>query len=132
MASFGARSKTKLATCDDRLIELLNEVVKDYDCTILEGHRSIERQAELYKSGRSKVKLGKHNAYPSLAVDVSPYPIDWDNRERFIAFGSYLKGLAQGKGIKIRAGMDWDSDWDFKDQNFDDLVHFELILEDDE
>jgi len=130
MPKFSVKSMNKLATCDPILQEILLEVVKNYDCTILEGHRSIERQAELYSSGRSKVKLGKHNADPSLAVDVAPYPIDWEARERFISFGSYLKGLAHGKGIKVRWGADWDSDWDFKDQSFDDLVHFELIIED--
>jgi len=130
MPSFSVKSKKKLATCDSRLQEIFLKVVENYDCTILEGHRSIERQAELYKSGRSKVKLGKHNADPSLAVDVAPYPIDWEDRERFLSFGSFVKGLAHGKGIRIRWGADWDSDWDFKDQSFDDLVHFELIIED--
>ena len=128
---FSIKSLNKLKSCDVRLQEILLEVIKEYDCSILEGHRSIERQAELYKNGRSKVKLGKHNADPSLAVDVAPYPIDWTNRERFISFGSYLKGVASGKGIKVRWGADWDSDWDFKDQHFDDLVHFELIIEED-
>lgn len=130
MPKFSVKSINKLATCDERLQEILLDVVKHYDCTILEGHRSIERQAELYKSGRSKVKLGKHNADPSLAVDVAPYPVDWEDRERFLSFGSFLKGVALTKGIKIRWGADWDSDWDFKDQSFDDLVHFELIIED--
>lgn len=130
MPKFSVKSINKLATCDERLQEILMEVVRHYDCTILEGHRSIERQAALYASGRSKVKLGKHNADPSLAVDVAPYPVDWEDRERFLSFGSFLKGVALTKGIKIRWGADWDSDWDFQDQTFDDLVHFELIIED--
>lgn len=129
MPKFSEKSKNKLSTCDERLIEILDEVIKEYDCTILEGHRSIERQAELYASGRSRVKLGKHNAYPSLAVDVAPYPVDWENRERFISFGSFLKGVAHSKGIEIRWGADWNSNWNFEDQHFDDLVHFELIVE---
>jgi hypothetical protein len=29
-------------------------------------------------------------------------------------------------GIGLRWGGDWDSDKDFSDQNFDDLVHWEL------
>ena len=131
MAEFGTKSRLKLDTCDERLQNILNEVVEVYDCSILEGHRSIERQAELFASGRSKVKLGKHNAYPSLAVDVAPYPVDWMDRERFISFGAFLKGVAHEKGIKIRWGADWDSDWDFKDQHFDDLVHFELVIEEE-
>jgi hypothetical protein len=29
--------------------------------------------------------------------------------------------------VKLRWGGDWDSDKDTKDQNFNDLPHFELI-----
>jgi hypothetical protein len=29
-------------------------------------------------------------------------------------------------GIKIRWGGDWDMDTETKDNNFDDLVHFEI------
>jgi len=137
MPSFSVKSMNKLATCDPRLQEILMEVVKNYDCTILEGHRSIERQAELYKSGRSKVKLGKHNADPSLAVDVAPYPIPdkWGEnnhkeKAKFYHFAGYVKGVAEMMGIRVRFGGDWDQDNDFDDQSFDDLVHFELIIDD--
>lgn len=43
----------------------------------------------------------------------------------------YMAGLAQKQadilGIKIRWGGDWDSDKDFFDQTFYDLVHIELV-----
>ena len=34
---------------------------------------------------------------------------------------------ANGMGIKIRYGGDWNGNFDLKDQNFYDGVHFELI-----
>ena len=86
MPKFSKKSKAKLNTCDKRLIELFNKVVKKFDCTIIEGHRSKDRQNKLFDEGKSKLQYpnGKHNATPSMAVDVAPYPIDWNDRERLL------------------------------------------------
>ena len=128
MAKFSPRSSIRLATCDGRLIDLFCDVVKVYDCTILEGHRTQPRQDELYRTKLSHVQYpnSRHNSDPSLAVDVAPYPIDWNDRERFVAFGSFVRGVAYEKGISLRWGGDWDQDFDLKDQTFMDLVHFEI------
>jgi len=64
---------------------------------------------------------------PSLAVDVAPYPIDWNDRERFCYFAGYVKGIAKSLGTELRWGGDWDRDTQVKDNNFDDLPHFELV-----
>ena len=103
-------------------------VVKKFDCTIIEGHRNKDRQNKLFKEGKSKLKYpkGKHNAIPSKAVDVAPYPIDWNDRERFTYFAGYVLGIAYEMGLKIRWGGDWDMDTQVKDNNFDDLPHFEI------
>ena len=63
---------------------------------------------------------------PSMAVDVAPCPIDWEDTKRFYHFGGYVKAWAHALDIKIIWGGDWDSDNDFRDQRFHDLVHFEL------
>ena len=78
MPKFGKTSRKRLATCDERLQKVFNEVIKHVDCSILEGHRSGERQNKLYDEGKTKVKFpkGRHNNNPSLAVDVARYPID--------------------------------------------------------
>ena len=34
--------------------------------------------------------------------------------------------VANRLGLKVRWGGDWDGDFEFKDQNFHDLPHFEL------
>ena len=128
MPRFSSKSKSKLHTCDDRLIKLFNEVVKKFDCTIIEGHRGKEKQNEAYKKGNSKLKFpdGKHNKTPSIAVDVAPYPVDWNDRDRFHYFSGYVLGIASQMGLNIRWGGDWNQDTHTKDNKFDDLVHFEI------
>ena len=128
MPKFSKKSLSKLETCDKRLQDLFLRVVKKFDCTILEGHRSKDRQNKLFDEGKSKLKYpkGKHNSLPSKAVDVAPYPIDWNDRERFTYFAGYVVGIAYQMGLKIRWGGDWDSDGDVKDNGFDDLVHIEI------
>ena len=129
MPSFGETSKKRLTTCDPRLQEVLQEVVKEFDCSVLEGHRSADRQQELFEQGKSKVQYpnSKHNSYPSAAVDVVPYPVDWDDLERMAYFAGYVKGVAAAKGIKLRWGGDWDSDGYIKDHSFLDYPHFEIL-----
>ena len=128
MPKFSKKSLSKLETCDKRLQDLFLRVVKKFDCTILEGHRSKDRQNKLFDEGKSKLKYpkGKHNSLPSKAVDVAPYPIDWNDRERFTYFSGYVLGIAYQMGLKIRWGGDWDMDTQVKDNNFDDLPHFEI------
>ena len=128
MPRFSKRSEAKLATCDPKLQQLFNEVIKGFDCSILVGHRGQFEQAKAVIEGRSKVHWpnSKHNSSPSQAVDVAPYPIDWEDRERFHLFAGYVLGIASQLNIPIRWGGDWDMDTEVKDNTFDDLVHFEL------
>jgi len=128
MPRFGARSLRELSTAHPDLQRLFHEVIKHFDCTVLEGHRGKEAQEEAVRTGKSKVHYphGKHNATPSLAVDVAPWPIDWHDRLRFYYFGGFVKGVAEMMGIGIRWGGDWDSDTEVTDQTFFDLPHFEL------
>ena len=128
MPRFGKRSIGRLQTCDQKLQELFYEVVKHFDCSIIEGHRGEKRQNKAFADGKSKVKYpnGKHNQNPSIAVDVAPYPIDWSDRDRFHYFGGFVLGVAKEMGMNIRWGGDWNQDTHTKDNKFDDLVHFEI------
>ena len=129
MPSFSKISRERLATCDKRLQDLFNEVIKHYDCSIICGHRGQEDQDRAFNEGKSKIRWpnGKHNSNPSKAVDVAPYPIDWNDTKRFYHFAGFVKGLATSMGIKIRWGGDWDGDNDFKDNSFNDTPHFEIM-----
>lgn len=137
MPSFSARSKEKLLTCHPDLQRLFNKVIESRDCTILCGRRGEEEQNEAFRQGHSRLAYphSKHNATPSLAVDVAPYfelepHIRWDDTYSFYEFIGYVRAIADELGIRIRSGGDWDNDYDFADQTFFDLPHFELILDD--
>lgn len=114
---------------------LFFEVIKNFDCTVLEGHRGEIDQNKAFEDGKSKLKWpdGNHNAMPSLAVDVAPYPIDWKNLSDFYYFGGFVMGIAsqlkeQGKMTKsIRYGGDWNRNNKVSDEKFVDAVHFEII-----
>ncbi len=131
MPKFGKRSKERLRGVDAKLQNVLNEVVKYFDIVIIEGLRSQERQNELVAQGKSKTKFGKH--VEGKAVDIAPYPIDWKARDDFHYLGGFMLATAASMGIKIRWGGDWNASSLFKgqrttkDNNFDDLVHFEIL-----
>ena len=128
MPKFGRRSRERLATCDERLQDVFNEVIKHVDCSVLEGQRDEERQNKLFDEGKTKVRFpnGRHNASPSRAVAVTPYPVDWDDRERQTLFAGFVLGIARSMGIKLRWGGDWDMDFEVQDNRFDDFPHFEI------
>jgi peptidoglycan L-alanyl-D-glutamate endopeptidase CwlK len=128
MPKFGKSSREKLATCDNRLQKVFNEVINHVDCSVLEGHRGEKRQNQLFVSGNTKVKYpdGRHNASPSRAVDVAPYPIDWNDRERFHLFAGFVLGIAKGMGINLRWGGDWNQNFEVNDNQFDDFPHYEI------
>ena len=130
MPKFGKRSRERLNTCNKKHQNVFNEVIKYVDCSVLEGHRSKNRQNKLFEENKTKVKYpnGRHNSYPSNAVDVTPYPVDWKDLDRMNYFAGIVKGIAHMKGIPIRWGGDWNDNTDLKDNNFDDLPHFELKL----
>ena len=137
MYTFSKRSRDNLSTASENLQRLFNEVIKEIDCTVICGHRSPEEQFELYKKGRvnkdfkwivvdkSKVvtnidgraKKSNHNYLPSKAVDVVPYPLDWNDIAAFKKLGEVVKRKAKELGIKISWGGDW--------QTLKDYPHYE-------
>ena len=128
MPRFSTKSLSRLSTCDKRLQEIFNEVIKTVDCSILEGYRGKAIQNELFKENKTKVRYpnGRHNHNPSRAVDVCPYPVDWDDRERFHLFAGFVLGIAKSMNIALRWGGDWNMNWEVDDNKFDDFPHFEL------
>ena len=124
MPRFGRRSKERLRGVNVKLVNVLNELIKIMDVTVIEGLRTRKRQDELVAKGASKTRYSKH--IEGKAVDIAPYPIDWEDRERFHYMGGMIRGIAKNMGVDVRWGGDWDSDGEIYDNNFDDLVHVEL------
>lgn len=122
MPRYSKKSKDKLATCHPDLQRLANEIIKEIDITILHGHRTPAEQNALYQQGRTKPgkivtnvdgynKKSRHNYSPSQAFDFAPWPIDWNDLDRFKAVGDLAKVKAKELGIKITYGGDWGWDW---------------------
>lgn len=145
MASFGQKSKDKLSTAHPKLQLVMNEAIKVFDFTVLYGNRSVEEQFELFKKGRElqsdgtwkkvgstvtnldgKIKKSNHNYLPSRAVDIAPYPIDWNNIQRFKDMAKVVLQCAKNLNIKVIWGADWDMDGDIEEHKFKDFPHFEL------
>jgi peptidoglycan L-alanyl-D-glutamate endopeptidase CwlK len=118
--------RDKLEQAHSDLIRLFELVGKKWDLVVIESVRTPERQKRLLDEGKTRTLQSKHLHRPSLAVDVAPMPVDWRDTERFYEFGEYVVDEANGLGIDLRWGGDWDGDGDYKDQKFNDLVHFEV------
>ena len=129
MARFSKHSLKHLRTLHSDLQEVLYEAIKYFDFKVLEGKRGRQRQNDLYESGKSHLTYpkSKHNKEPSEAVDIAPYPIDWNDRERFTLLAGFVLGIGKVKGIELIWGGDWDRDYTVSDNKFDDLPHIELL-----
>jgi len=131
MPAFSQSSINKLATCDKKLWDLFQEVVKHFDCIILCGHRGEAEQNEAFENHFSQLKFpdSLHNKQPSLAVDVAPYiggrPI-LNDREAACIFAGRVLQQADILGTPIRWGGDWNGNGLTTDNKFQDLFHFEL------
>lgn len=104
-------------------------VVEQFDITIIHGHRGKKVQNEAFENGFSRKRWpeSKHNRNPSEAVDIAPWPVDWDDMPRWYYMAGIVMATARRMGIPIRWGGDWDGDGDLNDNSLLDLGHFELI-----
>ena len=121
MPSFSQKSINRIETCDPKLQVLFLEVVKHYDCSILEGYRNKADQNRYFAEGKSQLQYprSKHNQLPSEGIDVAPYPIKWNDRDGWYQFAGFVKGVASQLGVKVQWGGDW--------KTFKDFPHWELI-----
>ena len=118
------------ATLDPRLQVMVNELLKYMDVSLIWGHRTKEQQDELYpRYSRVQWPNSKHNSYPSLAVDMQPYPYPTNENDLRAALG-YMAGLcwliAERHDFSLRWGGDWNRNGDVTDNGFDDLYHLEI------
>lgn len=129
---FGDESKKALESVHPKLRLIVMTVIIYQNVTIREGYRDQETQERKFAENLTKVHWpnSRHNSYPSRAIHILPYPVDWSqdyrNLVRYYHLAGRVKQIADALGIRIRWGGDWDSDLDFSDQKFDDLGHYEL------
>ncbi len=136
MAKFGARSREKVASCDERLQRVLNRAIKGFDFTVIYGHREKKDQDAAFKMGNSKVQWpdSKHNFIPSRAFDVAPWiggQIPWNRVEYFYILAGVIGQAALEECVNLRWGGDWDGDGNIvkydDDERLNDLGHFEVL-----
>lgn len=124
------------------------------DFTVLEGVRDREGMAVNYGKGRTAAQcvakgVPAQYAQPKAAkvtwlndpfksnhrvmfdgfghaLDLAPYPVDWDNLARFDRLALLMFRAASIEGVNIRWGADWDGDGKLREKGETDSPHFEL------
>jgi len=114
----GTRSLQNLSGVHPDLVAVVKLAISitEQDFTVIEGIRNINRQRELYKAGKSTTMNSRH--ITGHAVDMVPWPVDWNDLERFEVVSEAMKTAAEELDIPIVWGGDWKS--------FYDAPHFEL------
>ncbi len=114
----GTRSLQNLSGVHPDLVAVVKLAISitEQDFTVIEGIRNINRQRELVKAGKSTTMNSRH--ITGHAVDMVPWPVDWEDIERFEIMAEAMKLAAEELDIPIVWGGDWKS--------FYDAPHFEL------
>ncbi len=60
------------------------------------------------------------------AVDLVPYPVDWNDLARFDRVAQLMFRAASIERVAIRWGADWDNDGRYREKGETDSPHFEL------
>ncbi len=145
MSVFGTTSQRNLAEAHHDLQRLFNFVIQYWDCSVIDGARTVAEQRQNVLKGVSKTMNSMHLPQAdgtAHAVDVMPFPFDWNKIEKGLRaiktadggmeiaevymFQGFVAGAAAVMGIKIRQGADWNSNRQFDDQTFHDLPHTEM------
>ena len=123
-----------LVACVKRAIEITEQ-----DFRVIEGVRTPQRQQELYEQGRTKpgpivtwTLKSRHMPYSDgygHAVDLVPYPVDWNDTKKFDIIASAMFTAAKEIGIRIRWGNDWNMNGVLRESGESDAPHFELVKE---
>jgi peptidoglycan L-alanyl-D-glutamate endopeptidase CwlK len=115
------RSLNNMKGVDSNLVGVIKDAIVNspYDFVVIEGLRSTERQAEMLRTGKSKIKRSTHQ--DGLAVDIMCYDENgngtWEHKY-YNAVAEHIKNIASAKSVDVEWGGDW--------QRFVDAVHFQI------
>lgn len=136
----GPVSRAKLRGVHPKLVAVVELAIKlsKLDFSVLEGVRTLDRQKWLYAQGRTRpgkkvtwTMNSKHRVQVDgfgHAVDLVPYPLDWNTGSKFTEISRAMFAAAAQLGITIRWGRDWDRDGKPGEKGETDSPHFELVL----
>lgn len=149
----GARSLERLNGIHPDLASVVKRAIEltSQDFSVLEGVRSEWRQRELYGQGRTAKELAAVGVDPALAkpamqkvtwtlksnhfkqkdgyghaVDLVPYPLDWNTISKFDAIADAMFKAADDIGVRLRWGADWNQNGRRRERGESDSPHFEL------
>lgn len=115
MPKLSLRSKERLATCHADIRKVCNELIKYIDFSVVCGYRIKDDQDKAYAEGKSKLKWPKsaHNSLPSKAIDIVPYPLDWNDIGSFKQLHGAFMVVAQQlfDAAEIGSQFEWGGDW---------------------
>jgi peptidoglycan LD-endopeptidase CwlK len=136
-----SRSRSNLEGIHPKLVSVVERAIEitKQDFMVISGVRTLAEQAELYARGRTKpgrkvtwTMKSKHMVNEATgyghAVDVCPYPVDWDDTKKFDAIAIAMMKAAKEQGTVLRWGADWDMDENLRERGEYDSPHFELVL----
>ena len=114
----GTRSLQNLSGVHPDMQAVVKKAIEitDVDFTVIEGIRHLDRQKQLLKECKSTTLNSRH--ITGHAVDMVPWPVDWEDLDRFETMAEAMKDAAEELDISIVWGGDWKS--------FYDAPHFEL------
>lgn len=118
------RSQNNLNGVHQDLVQVVYKalIFSEYDFVVIEGVRSLARQKELMKEGKSKTLNSRH--LTGHAVDIVPLvngSIPWHDWSAFESVSKAMKQAAHQLGVSMNWGGDWVS--------FRDGPHYELSRE---
>ena len=126
-------SLARLKGVDECLVKVVKRAIEisEIDFTVMEGVRTLDHQRELYAQGRTApgkivawTMKSKH--IEGKAVDLVPYPLDWNDLDKFDKIKNAMFQAAKEIDVNLRWGADWDSDGKYREKGEYDSPHFEL------
>lgn len=149
--SLSQKSLDRLKGVDERLVKVVKRAIElsPIDFMVLEGVRTKEQCMINYGKGRTAAQVQAKGvpakyAQPSAAkvtwlnnpfaskhvsgkaVDLVPYPVDWQDLKKFDAIAKAMLQSAKELGTPVRWGADWDGDGKPRERGESDSPHFEI------
>ena len=141
----------RLEGVNPALVKVVKRAIEitQQDFLVVEGVRSKEQCYINYGKGRTAAQciakgVPASYAQPKLAkvtwlnnplsskhvtgkaVDLVPYPVDWNDLTKFDQVAKAMFAAADELGVSIRWGADWDNDGNYREKGEYDSPHFEL------
>lgn len=120
MPSFGKSSAANLVTCDGRIQYVLNKAILIFDFSVICGHRDEDDQNAAFDADMSNARWPEspHNRVPAMGADITPWPLDWDDREAF----AHMAGIVLGVGLASGVPLIWGGNF----KSIKDRPHIEI------